>query len=224
MRRLPTSDWKSVGWHYKAIHAGVTPWHNPLWLRTKGAENLAQDAGFLLAANHTSWWDPILLSASLGRPVHWMAKQELMRGAFGKWFFQGGGCIPVDRDKRNPHAMDAAIQALRDGQIIGIFPEGTRYVGELGPAKTGVARLALQAGVPIVPAGVLTDRFWPRGRAVPKMNERVYVNFGAPMRFEGDPSDPKVARDVTDQVMVRVKALLDECREARERKDKWDVP
>jgi 1-acyl-sn-glycerol-3-phosphate acyltransferase len=225
VRRLPTHDWSYVGWHYKAIHILGPPWHNRLWLRGRGFENVPDEGGFLFAGNHTSWWDPIVLQTSIGRPVNWLAKKEMMNNRFNKWFFfDKGGCIPVDRNAKNPDAFYAAAQALRDGRVIGIFPEGTRHVENRGPPKTGVARLALEADAPIVPVGILTDRFWPAGRKVPDLTERIYVNVGAPMRFSGDAADPKVVRDVTDQVMARVAELLDEARDARERGEKWPAP
>lgn len=225
MRRLPTPDWDHVGWHYKLIHILGPPWHNRLLLRGRGYEHVPASEGFLFAGNHTSWWDPIVLQTSIGRPVNWLAKKEMMNNAFNRWFFfDKGGCIPVDRNSRNPEAFSAAAQALRDGRVIGIFPESTRHHGELGRFKTGVARLALESGAPVVPVGILTDRFWPRSRKVPKLTEPIYVHVGEPMRFQGDPCDEKVVRDVTAQVRERVKTLLDEARAARERGEKWPAP
>lgn len=225
MKRARTPDWGFVGWHYKALHALGGPLHNRILVRAKGLENLPGVEGFLYAANHTSWWDPIVLQTTSPRPVNWLAKKEMMRSRFNRWFFfEKGGCIPVDRNARNPEAFAAATQALRDGRCIGVFPEGTRYAGELGPAKTGVARLAMASGAPVVPAALLTDRFWGPGRKLPKLTETVWLNVGAPFRLKGDPASPEDARRGTDEVMAAIGALLDEARRARDARERWARP
>jgi 1-acyl-sn-glycerol-3-phosphate acyltransferase len=215
-------DWDSVGINHKTLHVIAYSWHNKLLARTKGLEHIPRTGGFLFAGNHTSWWDPILMSATMERPVHYLAKHTVGGNAFSKWFFfQSGGAIPVDRNAKNPEAYQAAIAALRAGQIVGIFPEGTRYVGQLGPAKTGVARMALESGVPVVPAAFATDKFWPPGKKVPDLRETAYVNVGAPRTFQGDPHDSDLARKVTDDIMGDIARLLDEAKAARDRKEKW---
>jgi 1-acyl-sn-glycerol-3-phosphate acyltransferase len=225
MRRARTTDWSYVGWHYKALHVVGHPLHNRIWVRAKGLGNLPAEEGFLYAGNHTSWWDPIVLELTTPRPVNWLAKKEMMSSAFNRWFFfDKGGCIPVDRNARNPEAFAAAAQALRDGRIIGIFPEGTRFVGELGPFKTGVARLAMEAGAPIVPVAIATDRFWPTGRTFPRLGQRVYLNAGAPIRLAGDPHDADAVKAGTDRVRAAIDALLKEARAARDAKAKWAAP
>jgi 1-acyl-sn-glycerol-3-phosphate acyltransferase len=154
--------------------------------------------------------------------VHYLAKHSVAVGPISRNFvFQGGGAIPVDRNTRNPEAYKAAVAALRDGQVVGIFPEGTRHVGELGPFKTGVARLALEANVPVIPAAFATDKFWPPGKKVPDLRETAYINVGAPRRFEGDPHDEATVRKVTDDVMADIQRLLDEAKAARDAKAPW---
>ena len=225
MKRARTPDWSFVGWHYKALHALGGPLHNRIWVRARGLDLLPPREGFLYAANHSSWWDPIVLQTTCPRPVNWLAKKEMMRGRFNKWFFfDKGGCIPVDRNARNPEALAAAVRALHDGRVIGVFPEGTRHIGELGPAKTGVARLAMESGAPVVPAALLTDRFWGPGRKLPKLTERVWLHVGAPLRLKGDPRDPDDARRGTDEVMAAVRALLAEARRARDAGERWPPP
>jgi 1-acyl-sn-glycerol-3-phosphate acyltransferase len=199
--------------------------HNRVWVRAKGIENLPREEGFLYAGNHTSWWDPIVLQLTTPRPVNWLAKKEMMGNAFNRWFFfDKGGCIPVDRNARNPEAFTAAAQALRDGRIIGIFPESTRHMGALGPFKTGVARLALEANAPIVPAALATDTFWPIGHKLPRLGQRVYLNVGTPIRLQGDPHDAKVVHDGTERVRAAIEVLLAEARAARDAKAKWATP
>jgi len=215
-------DWDSVGINHKTLHTIAYAWHNKLLARTKGLEHLPRSGGFLYAGNHTSWWDPILMSATMERPVHYLAKHTVGKNAFARWFFfQSGGAIPVDRNARNPEAYKAAVAALKNGEVVGIFPEATRYVGELGPAKTGVARMALEAGVPIVPAAFATDKFWPPKKTLPDLRETVYIHIGAPRSFQGDPQDADLARKVTDEVMADIKKLLDEAKRARDAKEPW---
>lgn len=220
MDRTRTGDWGFVGWHYKALHR-LGPLHNPFLVRVKGMENLPREGGFLYAANHSSYWDPIVLQITAPRPVNWLAKKEMMNNAFNKWFFfDKGGCIPVDRNARNPDAFKSAVQALHDGRIIGIFPESTRHVGKLGPAKSGVARLALESGAPIVPAAIASDKFWPPGQGVPKLTHKVYLNIGAPLRLEPEED----AHKATERVMYEIGLLLDEAKAARDAKAKWAKP
>jgi len=220
--RRSGGDWDSVGINHKTLHVLAYSWHNKLLARTKGLEHLPRTGGFLYAGNHTSWWDPILMSATFERPVHYLAKHSVAKGPISKWFFfQSGGAIPVDRNARNPEAYRAAVTALKNGQIVGIFPEATRYVGQLGPAKTGVARLALEAGVPVIPAAFATDRFWPPKKTLPDLRETVYIHIGAPMRFSGDAQDEAVARKVTDEIMAEIGRLLREAKAARDAKEPW---
>ncbi len=228
MRRLPTSDWSFVGWHYKAVHR-VSNLHNRfLPVRARGVENTPRSGGFIYAGSHASWWDPIVLQMSIGRPVNWLAKKELMDASrFNKWFFfDRGGCIPVDRHARgNVDAFSAAAQAIADDRVIGIFPEGTRNpTPTLLPGKTGVARLALLTGAPVVPAAILTHEFWPRGRRLPRFGNPIYLNVGEPMRFEGDASDATLARKITDDVMARIATLSAEARAARDADERWARP
>lgn len=221
MRRLSTSDWEFVGWHYKALHAAASPLHNKLWIRAKGMENLPASGGFLYAGNHTSWWDPIALQVTTARPINWLAKKEMMNNAFNRWFFfDKGGCIPVDRNSKNPEAFTAAVRALHDERIIGIFPEGTRHHEKLGRARTGVARLALEAHAPIVPVGIASDAFWSKGKSMPNLAKKIYLNVGKPITLAPGTS----AQDGTDRVMDAIWDLLVDAREARDAKAKWPVP
>ena len=225
MRRAKTPDWDFVGWHYRALHTVGPPFHNRLWVRAKGLEKLPAREGFVYAGNHTSWWDPIVLQLTTPRPVNWLAKKEMMNNRFNRWFFfDKGGCIPVDRNARNPEAFSAAAQALRDGRIIGIFPESTRFVGELGPFKSGAARLAFESGAPIVPVALATDRFWPSGRSLPKLNERVYLNVGEPIHVAGDPADHDATRAATEKLRDAIDGLLREARAARDARADWPSP
>ena len=120
--------------------------------------------------------------------------------------------------------VDGALTQARDGQIIGIFPEGTRDHGKLGPAKSGVARLAMETGVPVVPAGIASDKFWSPLQKLPRLGQKIYVNVGAPFYLKGNPDVAIETKVATDQVMEVIGHLLDEAKKARDRKEKWKVP
>lgn len=221
-RRARTPDWAYVGWHYRALRRIGDLGHNKLVSRVRGMERIPLEGGVVLAANHSSYWDPVLLNGITPRPVCWLAKKELMTNAFNRWFFfDRGGCIPIDRSTRNPEALAAADTALRAGRLIGIFPEGTRHVGALGPPKPGVARLALRAGVPVVPVGVLSDRFWGPKQKAPNLREPIWLHVGEPMMLQGQWDNPEDARRETARVMEAIGKLLDGAREARERGERW---
>ncbi len=238
-RRTPGPDWSFVGWHYKAIHS-LGPLHNRLLrVRAKGLDHVPRTGGALLAGNHLSYWDGILLQAATPRPVGMLVRREIMGSRFGEWFFGRGGGIPVDRDaKRNPHAFDAARDAVLDGRLLGIYPEGKRGPDpddnpedlleggglRLAPAKAGVGRLALETGRPVIPVALLTDRFWPRERKLPDVRQPVYMNIGEPVTYEGKPGSRDDARRIADDVMQRVARLLDEAAAARDAGERWTIP
>jgi 1-acyl-sn-glycerol-3-phosphate acyltransferase len=224
VRRSKTPDWNSVGLPYKALHSLVPAWHNPLWIRAKGTEHIPMEGGLLIAANHTSWWDPIALGAACQRPIHYLGKKEVFKPGPLEAFFRGGGAIPVDRKHGAADAYKAAREALKKGQIIGIFPEATRYHGKLGPAKSGVARLAMETGVPIVPAGIATDKFWSPAQKLPNLTQKIYVNIGAPFYLKGNPDVAIETKVATDQVMEVIGRLLEDAKKARDRREKWRIP
>jgi 1-acyl-sn-glycerol-3-phosphate acyltransferase len=127
----------------------------------------------------------------------------------------GLGTIPVHREggRAALHALDAAVPVLQSGELVGIFPEGTRSLdGRLYRGRTGVARLLMEAGVPVVPVGfVNTDRVQPKGHTVPKLSARrhadVVIKFGPLMDFSDRPDDMSSMRKITDEIMVEIQKL-----------------
>jgi 1-acyl-sn-glycerol-3-phosphate acyltransferase len=181
-----------------------------------GAENIPKTGGAVLAGNHLSVADEYLLGACVPRHIAFWAKDEYfhgtgIRGWFMKALMNGLGAIEVNREggRAALTALDAAIPALKAGDLIAVYPEGTRSPdGRLYRGRTGVARLALLAGVPVVPVGVTgTDKIQPIGVHVPRLGHKVTVSFGKPMDFGERPLDSSTLRAVTDEIMLAIQGL-----------------
>ncbi|HEY9351736.1 MAG TPA: lysophospholipid acyltransferase family protein [Nocardioides sp.] len=183
-----------------------------------GADNVPRTGGVLLASNHLSFADSIVIPSVSPRPVHFLAKSDYftgtgLKGAAQRAWFEGMGMLPVDRD--DPQAalgsLEVALEVLNKGEAFGIYPEGTRSRdGRLYRGRTGVAHLALTAGVPVVPVGLRgTAELQPVGSSLPRL-AKVTVEFGQPIqvagRFDGVPLG-KARRALTDEVMEAIAAL-----------------
>jgi 1-acyl-sn-glycerol-3-phosphate acyltransferase len=204
---------------YRVLHAVVPPLLRAVWRPTvTGAENVPRTGGVLLASNHLSFADSIVIPSVSPRPVHFLAKSDYftgtgLKGAAQRAWFEGMGMLPVDRD--DPQAalgsLEVALEVLNKGEAFGIYPEGTRSRdGRLYRGRTGVAHLALTAGVPVVPVGLRgTAELQPVGSSLPRL-AKVTVEFGQPIqvagRFDGVPLG-KARRALTDEVMEAIAAL-----------------
>jgi 1-acyl-sn-glycerol-3-phosphate acyltransferase len=194
---------------YSAV-AGIT-WpllHLAYRLRPRGLENLPEEGGFVLACNHVSSFDPWPLGMPLWprRQLRFMAKSELY------WWpltivLNGAGAFPVRRGQRDTQAIETAVELVREGSVVAMFPEGTRRSKGLvkrfeARPRTGAARIALEGGVPLVPAAVAgTDRLRTFGR--------LQVAYGPPVDIDDLRGDDvaKVAREATDRLMARILEL-----------------
>ena len=179
-----------------------------------GLENIPTDGPAIIAANHQSFLDDLLLPLVVPkRKVVFLAKAEYFDKWYLRWFFKGANVIPVRRQNRSgaEAALQAGVQALREGKLVGIFPEGTRSPdGRLYRGKTGVARMALEAQAPIIPVAIVgTFEAMPYDRKIPRRG-RVEIRFGRPLTFERHyetPSDRFVLRSVTDELMYEIMML-----------------
>ena len=178
-----------------------------------GLEHIPPSGGAILAGNHLSVADEYIMGAVVPRHIAFWAKAEYfhgsgLRGWATKTLMNGLGAIEVNRESGRAalHAFDAAIPALQAGDLVGLYPEGTRSPdGRLYRGRTGVARLALQAEVPVIPVGMIgTDRVQPIGNLIPKLGEDVTVRIGKPMDFAGRPMDSSGLRSITDEVMTAI--------------------
>lgn len=186
--------------------------------QVEGAERIPGDGPVILAGNHVTFIDSMILPLVCDRQVFFIGKDEYVTGKGFKgrlmaWFFSGVGMIPVDRDggKGGVAALMTGRRILEEGRVFGIYPEGTRSPdGRLYRGRTGIARLTLMTGAPVVPFAMIgTDKIQPGGAGMPRPS-KVTVRFGDPLefsRYEGMDRDRYVLRAVTDSVMTEVMRL-----------------
>lgn len=204
---------------YEVLHATVPPLARAVWRPTvEGIEHVPMSGPVLIASNHLSFADSVVLPIVAPRKVVFLAKSEYftgtgIKGRMSKAWFEGLGMVPVDRSDTRAalNSLDIALEVLGRGEAFGIYPEGTRSRdGRLYRGRTGVAQLALTAGVPVVPVGLTgtadlqpVDATWPR-------LAKVTVRFGAPInftgRFDGVPPG-RARREATDEIMDAIHAL-----------------
>jgi 1-acyl-sn-glycerol-3-phosphate acyltransferase len=200
---------------YWILKALLTPLLRLLYrVRVEGRDRLPRHGPVILAANHQSFLDSIFLPLVVGRRVTFVAKAEYFDSWKTKWFFSAVGQIPIRREggSASERALASALDVLRGGGVFGIYPEGTRSRdGYLHRGHTGVARLAIRSGAPIVPVGLVgTVDVQPADRRLPRVFMPVTVRFGEPVdatRFAGREDDRMVLRQITDEVMFEIRAL-----------------
>ncbi len=183
-----------------------------------GAQYIPERGAAILAGNHVSVADSFFTPLHMKRRVTYLAKAEYftekgLKGAFKKWFFSGMGQVPVDRSGASAAraALDTGVRLLKEGHILGIYPEGTRSPdGRLYKGKTGVARMALEANVPVIPLVMIgTDKVNPIGSKMWRPR-RITMIVGRPLdfsRYEGMAGDRFVERSMTDEIMYRLMEL-----------------
>ena len=182
--------------------------------KAKGLENIPADGPVILACNHQSFIDSFFVPLVVKRQVVFLGKADYFSTRRTAWFFKAAGVIPVRREggSASEAAIQAGVRELRNGHLVGIYPEGTRSPdGRLYRGKTGVARMALLAKCPIVPIAVFgTRELQPIGKRFPKLSGRIEVRFGRPLsfeRFSGQEKDRFVLRSITDEVMYEIMML-----------------
>ena len=183
-----------------------------------GRSYVPREGGAILASNHLSFSDSIFLPLLLDRPMAFLAKSDYftgrgIKGWANRMFFRGTGQIPIDRSggKASEASLNAGLQVLGRGDLLGIYPEGTRSPdGKLYRGRVGIARMALEAQVPVIPVVMIdTGAVMPIGRRVPRIG-RVGIIIGEPLdfsRFEGMEGDRYVLRSITDEIMVALQRL-----------------
>jgi 1-acyl-sn-glycerol-3-phosphate acyltransferase len=184
----------------------------------EGVENVPAHGAAIVASNHLSFADWLFMPLALDRRVTFVAKSDYFTGAGIKgWaqkrFFAGTGQVPIDRSggRASEGALRAGLKVLQRGELFGIYPEGTRsHDGRLYKGRTGVARLALLAKVPVIPSAVIgTDVIAPPGKIITKIVSPT-VRFGTPLdfsRYEGLSEDRFILRSITDEIMYAIMEL-----------------
>ncbi|MGH2358089.1 MAG: lysophospholipid acyltransferase family protein [Candidatus Limnocylindria bacterium] len=209
-RRLPT-------WFYP-IGAVIVSWL--VWLlggaRVEGLEHVPRSGALVMAANHASLADPPIIGWAVGhqagRIVHFMAKIEVRSWPLIGWLASQSGVFFVRRGERDRGAQIQALAFLRDGEVVAMFPEGTRsHDGRLQPGRPGAAFLALRSGAPVLPVAIAgTQRLFPRGARMVRRT-RMTVRIGAPFSIGHQP-EGRLDRDVlsagTERIMAAIAALL----------------
>jgi 1-acyl-sn-glycerol-3-phosphate acyltransferase len=204
---------------YRLTKVLAGPFLHLLWRpRVSGVEHVPATGGAIIASNHLSVLDTVLMPLVVPRPVTFVAKSESFTGTglvdrLTSRLLRGAGQLSVDRTDRRAaqQALEASLGVLEAGDLFGIYPEGTRSPdGRLYRGHTGVGWLAVRAGVPVVPVAMHgTDQAMPPGRAVPRPM-RIEVRFGPALSFEryaGQAGSARARRAVTDEVMAAIQAL-----------------
>ncbi len=171
----------------------------------QGREHVPQEGSFILASNHLSWIDVPLIPAYLSRSVVYMAKYETFRGKLA-WLVRFMGAFPVKRGEADRQSLRAADEQLKAGNILVIFPEGTRSkTHTLAAPHAGLGMIALRSNVPVVPVAIYGSE-----KVLKALRPRVNVTYGEPITFK--PKGPKVTRedidDATQQVMQQIASML----------------
>ena len=201
---------------YGILRAFLTPFLMILFRpKVKGLRHVPASGPLIIASNHLSFSDSIFMPFVVPRKVTFLAKSEYFtspgpKGLLKKLTFIALGQVPVDRSggRRSEAALITGLKVLAEGKCLGIYPEGTRSPdGRLYKGRTGIARLAIESGAPIIPVAMFnTEKIQPTGTVVPKVM-RVKMIFGEPMYFEGDSTDLQYLRDVTDQIMSTIQEM-----------------
>jgi 1-acyl-sn-glycerol-3-phosphate acyltransferase len=204
-------------WLMKRVFVGpilklmIRPW-------VKGLENIPEQGAAIIAGNHLAVIDSFVLPLVLDREIVFIGKSDYfngkgLRGRMVAGFMKRVGTIPVDRSggRASEAALRTGLRRLEEGGLFGIYPEGTRSPdGRLYRGKTGVARLALESGAPVIPVAMIgTDVAQPIGRRIPKP-VRIGVIIGEPMdfsRYKGMESDRFILRSVTDEIMYSLMSI-----------------
>ncbi len=183
-----------------------------------GADNIPQQGAVILASNHLSFVDSVFLPICIDRDMVFLAKSEYfttkgIKGWATKWFMKGTGMLPIDRSggKASEASLNTGLRVLAEGRVLGIYPEGTRSPdGKLYRGRTGIARMVLESGVPVVPVAMIdTEKVMPIGAKWPKMR-RPGIIIGKPLdfsRFQGMEGDRFILRAVTDEIIYELAGL-----------------
>ncbi|HAX61922.1 MAG TPA: 1-acyl-sn-glycerol-3-phosphate acyltransferase [Elusimicrobia bacterium] len=167
-----------------------------------GLENLPKSGSYILAANHKSYADPPLVGSCIKKKIYYIAKKELFRVPVFGWLIKKANAFPVDRDTADAGALKNALKILQSGNILLVFPEGTRYKpGKIRKLKNGAAMLSIASNSPVVPVAIInSDKL--------SSFKKIKIKFGVPMRFESTENYDVI----TNKIMSEIEKLKNEPR------------
>ncbi|MCW2278302.1 lysophospholipid acyltransferase family protein [Heliophilum fasciatum] len=212
--RVQTAEAVRKSGLYLFLHRWISAgFANACRWQVHGWEHVPVQGPVILASNHLSNWDPVVLACAVRRPVHFMAKKELFAIPLIGSLIGDLGAFAVDRQSTGRQALKASVAILEKGGVIGVFPEGTRSkTGALGEAKAGTALIALMAKTPIVPVGLYnTGRIFSGGRF-----QSFAVEIGSPLPMdmtEGKKNTSQAAQQLTEQMMTAIEQLVEQGRQ-----------
>ncbi|MCU1638909.1 MAG: 1-acyl-sn-glycerol-3-phosphate acyltransferase [Microbacteriaceae bacterium] len=193
------------------VRTAFRPW-------VTGHENIPRSGGAILASNHLSFIDSVFLPLMIDRQISFLAKSDYYTGTgpkgwFIRTFLKSAGMLPIDRSggKASEASLLTGLGVLARGEVLGIYPEGTRSPdGKLYRGRTGVARMILEGNVPVIPVAMIdTEKVMPIGKRLPKVR-RVGIAIGEPLdfsRFHGMEGDRFILRSITDEIMYELSRL-----------------
>jgi 1-acyl-sn-glycerol-3-phosphate acyltransferase len=210
-RAFPQAEMEPV---YGACHYLMSVVHRAFFRgEVVGLEHIPAHGGFLLAANHASYFDPPFIGSQVPRQIAYFARKTLWKGGLASWWLDTVGTIPVDRDGgQDVSAIKRVLKALKEERGLILFPEGTRSPdGRLQPAKAGVGLIACRTQVPVVPVRIFGSfEAFRKGAKLPRPGTRVTIVFGAPLR-PADYDAPDAGKEryqiASERIMARIAAL-----------------
>jgi 1-acyl-sn-glycerol-3-phosphate acyltransferase len=196
-----------IPWLYELVRSFSHQLLKVVWrMRVSGLEHIPQTGPVILAANHVSYFDPVVLGVAVGRPVTYLAKKQLFALPVLGPLITGLGAYPLDREAGGAAALRAALRALKDGRCIGIFPEGTRNRSGQAEEKGGAALLAALSGAPVVPAAII-------GTRNPRSLTPIRVVYGEPLTVvRARKADGDDLEKWTAEIMRRIRTLEEHAR------------
>jgi len=180
-------------------------------LRRRGLHRLPRTGPVILIANHSSFLDPPVLGSACPRKVHFLIMRAMYDMLRFRWFYAGMEAIPVSADRQDAMSLRRALKALREGRVVGVFPEGRRRLdGRVGEAQLGAALLAARSGASVVPVGIrgAYEALPPKGMF--PWPKRIEVVFGEPLRWNGGRADRRSLEAFSRSMMSSVAMLVEE--------------
>lgn len=185
-----------------------------LIIKIKGIHNIPKNGGYIIASNHTSHIDPFTIGSIIFRKTgiitSYIGKKESLNTAIGNFIYNVFDVVPIDRGSKSEKWFKTALRILKNGGIIGIFPEGTRsFPGSINKGKTGVIRLAIASKKPVLPVAIKgTYQLWPRYKKLPSIKRTIQINIGVPVTYNTDKkTTKKYLRTLTDSLMNEIRTL-----------------